>query len=173
MNYLRGYPADIQEQARDLLRRGLLGTSLRQRYQGTHAIRTDRALYGYVMDLKDQFLRGAGPLSKVGFDSRLVVLSQALGMHSTVSRVQGSRLKAKREIRVASLFKDLPEAFLRMIAVHELAHLKLRDHDKAFYRLCTYMEPEYHQVELDLRLYLTLLDAGGRVDWSTSADDGD
>lgn len=173
MNYLRGYPAGIQEEAQDLLRRDLLGKTLRQRHHGTHGIRTDRALHAYVMDLKDQFLRGAGPLSKVGFDSRLVVLSQALGMHSTVSRVQGSRLKAKREILVASLFKDLPETFLRMIAVHELAHLKERDHDKAFYRLCAYMEPDYHQIELDLRLYLTLLDAGGRVDWSTDAADGD
>jgi predicted metal-dependent hydrolase len=45
--------------------------------------------------------------------------------------------------------------FLTMIAVHELAHLKEKQHDKAFYQLCTHMEPNYHQYEFDLRLYLT------------------
>jgi predicted metal-dependent hydrolase len=72
--------------------------------------------------------------------------------------VQGSRLKSKRELRVAPLFKDIPPAFLKMIVVHELAHLKEKDHDKAFYQLCLSMEPDYHQIEFDLRLYLTYLD---------------
>ena len=35
-------------------------------------------------------------------------------------RVQGNRLKAKREIRVASLFKQTPAESLKMIVVHEL-----------------------------------------------------
>ena len=41
------------------------------------------------------------------------------------------------------------------VVVHELAHLKENDHNKAFYRLCELMLPGYHQVEFDLRLYLT------------------
>ena len=61
-----------------------------------------------------------------------------------------STRKAKWEIRVASLFKQGPEEFLKMICVHELAHLKERLHDKAFYQLCTYMEPRYHQLECEL-----------------------
>ena len=69
--------------------------------------------------------------------------------------MQGGRLKAKREIRVAALFRQAPADFLRMIVVHELAHLKEREHDKAFYALCQHMEPDYHQLELDLRLWLT------------------
>ena len=36
----------------------------------------------------------------------------------------------------------------------ELAHLRERDHNKAFYRLCEHMEPRYHQLEFDTRLYL-------------------
>jgi predicted metal-dependent hydrolase len=72
--------------------------------------------------------------------------------------VQGNKLKAKREIKVATLFKDVPIELLRMIVVHELAHIKEREHDKAFYKLCMYMEPQYHQYELDLRLYLTYQD---------------
>ncbi|MHB1589998.1 MAG: YgjP-like metallopeptidase domain-containing protein [Sulfuricella sp.] len=49
-----------------------------------------------------------------------------------------------------------------MIAVHELAHLKEREHDKAFYQLCAHMEPEYHQNEFNLRLYLTHVDLCGK-----------
>jgi predicted metal-dependent hydrolase len=46
-----------------------------------------------------------------------------------------------------------------MIVVHELAHLKGREHDKAFYALCTHMEPAYHQLDFDVRLWLTARDA--------------
>jgi predicted metal-dependent hydrolase len=94
-------------------------------------------------------------LSKVVFDNRLHVIHNALGTHTTVARVQGGRLKAKREIRVAGVFRNAPAAFLKMIVVHELAHLKERAHDKAFYALCQHMEPDYHQLEFDLRLHLT------------------
>jgi hypothetical protein len=44
-----------------------------------------------------------------------------------------------------------------MITVHELAHLKEKQHDKAFYQLCCHMEPRYHQLEFDTRLWLTQL----------------
>jgi len=37
----------------------------------------------------------------------------------------------------------------------KMAHLKERDHDKAFYQLCQHMEPNYHQLEFDCRVYLT------------------
>ena len=71
--------------------------------------------------------------------------------------MQGRQLKAKREIRVARLFIEAPAAFLRMIVVHELAHLREADHNKAFYQLCQHMEPDYLQLEFDTRLYLTEL----------------
>jgi len=51
---------------------------------------------------------------------------------------------------VTSLFKQVPEEFLKMISVHELAHLKERQHDKAFCQLCNYMEPRYRQLECEL-----------------------
>ncbi len=41
-----------------------------------------------------------------------------------------------------------------MIVVHELAHLKQREHDKGFYQLCQHMLPNYHQLEFDTRLWL-------------------
>jgi UTP pyrophosphatase len=164
--YLSAYPAELQAQVEGLIAQQRLGSWLRGRYPEGHAVRTDRALYDYVLALKGEFLRNAEPLAKVAFDSKLQVIQHALGTHTSVSRVQGGKLKAKREIRVATLFKDTPDAFLRMIAVHELAHLKERAHDKAFYQLCTYMEPQYHQLEFDLRVYLTHLDAGGPALWS-------
>lgn len=49
-----------------------------------------------------------------------------------------------------------------MIVVHELAHLKEREHDKAFYALCTHMEPDCHQLEFDVRLWLAGMEAGVR-----------
>lgn len=165
MNYLTGYPDTLRAQVRELVAQDRLGKLLQQKYRQIHGIRTDKALYDYVMDLKSSFLRNAEPLSKVAFDSKLQVITHALGTHTTISRVQGSKLKSKREIRVASLFKETPIEFLRMIAVHELAHIKEKAHDKAFYQLCTYMEPQYHQFELDLRLYLTHMDAGGASPW--------
>lgn len=66
------------------------------------------------------------------YDNKIHVLKNALGLHTAVSRVQGGKLKAKAEIRVATVFRNAPEAFLRMIVVHELAHLKEKEHDKAF-----------------------------------------
>ena len=155
LKYLAGYPADLQRQARALLVDGRLGPMLQARYPQAHEVRTDSALFDYANERKQRFMRHAPPLSLVVFDSKLKLLQQALGTHAMVSRVQGGRLKAKREIRVASLFRDAPAAFLEMIIVHELAHLKERDHDRAFYALCCHMLPEYHQRELDLRLYLT------------------
>lgn len=131
-------------------------------------MRTDSALYGYVGELRGQHLRKAAPLSKVHYDSTLHIERDALGTHTAISRVQGSRLKAKHEIRIASLFRTMPEEFLRMIVVHELAHLKERNHDKAFYKLCAHMEPAYHQYEFDLRVYLCYLASGGRPLWSGS-----
>ena len=170
LRYLNGYPAEALGQVQRMLNEGRVGDWLMQRYPQAHGVRTDKVLYDYVQDLKAEYLRSAEPLSKVAFDSKLHVVKNALGTHTTVSRVQGSKLKAKREIRVASLFKDTPEPFLKMIVVHELAHLREREHDKAFYQLCTHMEPGYHQLEFEVRIYLTHLEATGERLWAAAAD---
>lgn len=166
--FLQGYPQDTLDQVHTMLLDQRIGPWLCKKYPTGHGLRTDRALYDYVQNLKSEFLRGADPLAKVAFDSKLQVVQHALGTHTTVSRVQGSKLKSKREIRVASLFKDTPPEFLRMIVVHELAHLRERQHDKAFYQLCSYMEPNYHQLEFELRVYLTHLDANGTRLWEAA-----
>lgn len=166
MKYLAAYPAALVEQVRTLMEEGRLAAMLAKRYPAAHAVRTDAALYDYVAGLKAEFMRKAEPLSRVNYDNKLHVVRHALGTHTAISRVQGSKLKAKREIRIASLFRETPDEFLRMIVVHELAHLKEREHDKAFYQLCMHMEPAYHQYEFDLRVYLCHLESGGEALWS-------
>jgi predicted metal-dependent hydrolase len=156
--YLQGYPPELLVQVRELIKAGRLAQTVSHRHRESHDVRTERALYDYVNELKSTFMKSAPPLAKVAYDPKLHVVRNALGTHSTVSRVQGGRLKAKREIRIATLFKEAPADFLRMIVVHELAHLKEREHDKAFYALCLHMEPDYHQLEFDLRLWLTALE---------------
>jgi predicted metal-dependent hydrolase len=165
MKYLSAYSEQTLSQVRQVLDQGRLGEVLLQRYPKAHDIRNDRALYDYVQDLRNEFLRNAAPIDKVAFDSKIHVINHALGLHTSVSRVHGGKLKAKHEIRVATMFREVPLEFLRMIAVHELAHVKEKQHDKAFYKLCTYMEPNYHQYEFDTRLYLTHLDASGKKLW--------
>jgi predicted metal-dependent hydrolase len=160
LKYLAGYPPHVQERVRELIERGTLGAMLADRYGQAHAVRSDGQLYEYVQALKDRHMRKAVPLGKVVYDSKLQVMKHALGTHTAISRVHGGKLKASREIRIATVFRDAPAEFLKMIVVHELAHMKEADHNKAFYQLCTHMEPDYHQLEFDLRLFLTHLDAG-------------
>ena len=158
--YLQAYPATLQQQAKSLLQQGKLGAAIARKYPDPHDIGTDKALYAYIAELKAQYMRNSPPINKALYDSKINLVRNALGLHTAISRVQGGKLKAKAEIRIASLFKQAPAAFLRMIVVHELAHLKQKEHDKAFYQLCCHMEPDYQQLEFDLRLYLTHLDFG-------------
>ncbi len=163
LKYLAGYAPTVTEQVNRLIASDKLPALLQKKYPRPHDIKTDKALYAYTMDLKNQFLRQSGPLSKVVYDDKIDLLHQALGLHSVVSRVQGGNLKSKNEIRIGSVFKIAPPEFLKMIVVHELAHLREKQHNKAFYKLCEHMEPEYHQLEFDMRLYLTCLDLGGKL----------
>lgn len=163
LKYLIGYSEHIIDPVRQLISRDKLGETLLKKYPSVHAIRTDKALYEYTVNLKNSQLKQSQPLSKVIYDDKIKDLHHALGLHTFISRVQGGKHKAKNEIRVASLFKNVPLAFLRMIVVHELAHLKEKEHNKAFYLLCQHIEPAYHQFELDMRLYLTHLDLFGKL----------
>ncbi|PKF63814.1 metal-dependent hydrolase [Psychromonas sp. psych-6C06] len=151
---IQHYPAHIQEQVESLINNNRLGKYLLGRYPVVHDINGEKALYNYVQAYKKRYIKQSNPISKVNFDDKIQLVKHALGTHSFVSRVQGNKLKAKQEIRIASLFKQAPQAMLDMIVVHELAHLKEKEHNKAFYKLCCYMLPDYHQLELDTRLFL-------------------
>ena len=166
LRYLAGYPRELLAQVQAVIDRGPgeLAALVTQRHPEPHTVRSERALVDYVQALKARHMKSAPPIAKVAWEPRLQSAMNALGTHTRISRVQGGQLKAKREIRIASLFKEAPADFLRMIVVHELAHLREREHDKAFYALCEHMEPHYHQLEFDTRLWLTAreLDAAGR-----------
>jgi UTP pyrophosphatase len=155
LKYLQHYPQHLQNQIAQYIAQGSLEQYITQRYPNTHNIQTDKALYTYCNDIKQTFLRNAPLLDKVHYDNRLSIEHHALGLNTAISRVQGGKLKAKKEIKISSFFKDTPAEFLKMIVVHELAHLKERNHDKAFYQLCRHMEPNYHQLEFDCRVFLT------------------
>jgi len=152
--FLGGYPAPVRTQIGALVSAGELGIHLARRYPATQTIQTDGALYDYVQNIKQRYLRSSPPLHKVLWKNKMDVLQNVLGLHTSISRVQGSRLKAKAEIRIASLFKSTAPEFLEMVVVHELAHLREPGHNKAFYQLCVHMLPNYHQIEFDLRLLL-------------------
>ncbi|NOT85036.1 MAG: M48 family metallopeptidase [Methylococcaceae bacterium] len=163
LKHLTGYPVAITEEIQQLINRGELGALLLKKHPVPHNIKTDKALYAYGITLKNTFLRQSQPISKIVYDDKIQAVQHALGTHSFISRIQGGQLKAKNEIKVASIFKQVPQAFLTMILVHELAHLKEKAHNKAFYQLCTYMQPAYHHYELELRVYLTYVDLFGKL----------
>lgn len=154
LKYLQGYPETLLQQVRQLIAEQRLGDYLQRRYCERHEVQSDKALYGYVQQLRQTHLKSAPPIDKVLYDNRLDLTHRALGLHTAVSRVQGGKLKAKKEIRVAALFKDAAPQFLQMIVVHELAHLRESEHNRAFYKLCEHMMPGYAQTEFDLRCYL-------------------
>ena len=152
--FLGGYPAPVLAQVQQLVNEGRLGEHLARQYPARHSIQTDSALHDYVQGLKQAHLRSSPPLHKVLWQNKMDVMQNVLGLHTSISRVQGSRLKAKAEIRIASLFKAEAPEFLEMVVVHELAHLREQAHNKAFYQLCEHLLPGYHQIEFDLRLLM-------------------
>ena len=143
LTYLQGYPESLLAQVTALIEQNRLGEVLKKRYPQGHDINNDKALYQYTQDLKSRFLRGAAPINKVMYDNKIHVLNNALGLHTAISRVQGGKLKAKAEIRVATVFRDAPEDFLRMIVVHELAHLRYMNHGAEFYALIARYLPDW------------------------------
>jgi UTP pyrophosphatase len=153
--YLADYPPELVEQVRELISTRRLDSWLMNRYPERAVVTNDGALYQYVMALKNQHLKTAAPLRRICFDDKLTTLYRSLGQHAYVTRVQGRNLKSHNELRISSLFKETPPQFLKMVVVHELAHLREREHNKAFYQLCCRMESNYFEYELGLRLYLT------------------
>lgn len=157
LRFIQHYPPQLIEQVRNLIEQGRLQSSLSQRYPiWQHNIQSDAQLYTFTQQVRQQFMKNAPPLAKVSYDAKIQILDNAIGQHRQISRVHGSKLKSKNEIRISNLLKKLPEPLLRMVVVHELAHFREKDHNKAFYQLCQHMEPQYHQLEFDLRLCLVV-----------------
>ena len=161
LKYISAYPQNIQDQVQAMIKSGKLAAFLLKKYPKPHNIHNDKDLREYTLDIKNQFMKKSSPLSKVIYDGKIHVINSALGLHSYVPRVQGNKVKMKNELRISSVFKKAPLELLNMIVVHELAHLKEKQHDKAFYKLCQHMLPNYHQLEFDMRLYMTQIEIEG------------
>jgi hypothetical protein len=163
LKYLSNYSEQVKAQVLKLVEQEKLADYLLKKYPTTHQLVNDKSLREYAVSIKNQYIKKSSPLSQVIYNPKIHVINNALGLHTFVSRVQGNKLKSKNEIRISDVFRKSPEAFLRMIVVHELAHLKEKDHNKAFYNLCCHMESDYHQLELDMRLYLTQISLYGDI----------
>jgi hypothetical protein len=170
LKYLQTYDKQLQLQVQQLIDNHKLKAYILSKYPMIHGYSSDKALYRYVMELKNSTMKGSSPIAKVLYDTKIRDINAALGTHTYVSRVQGGKLKAKHEIRIAHIFKQMPEPFLKMIVTHELTHLKVKEHNKAFYKLCRHIEPAYHQLEFDVRIYLTYREMFGNL-WQKSPTD--
>jgi len=158
--YISHYSPSLIDQVDRLIKNNRLRAYLLDKYPHPHNIINDSDLREYVTSLKNELMKKSQPLSKIIYDNKIHVVNNALGMHSYVTRIQGNKLKSKNELRISNIFKQTPEDFLNMIVVHELAHLKEKQHNKAFYRLCQHMLKNYHQLEFDMRLYLIQIETG-------------
>ncbi|SDG95791.1 hypothetical protein SAMN04488136_105126 [Vibrio xiamenensis] len=154
LKYIQGYPEEIISQVAKLIENDKLSQWFERKYPDNHEIQSEKALFEYTMALKNRYMKKSSPLSKAIYDNKIHLIHNALGLHTYASKVHGNKIKTKNEIRIASVFKQAPEPLLRMLVVHELAHIKEKQHDKAFYQLCCHMLPDYHQLELDARLFL-------------------
>ncbi len=56
-------------QVQKLVNEKRLGDTILKRFPVAHEIKTERALYDFTIELKNQFLRKAPPISKVVFGS--------------------------------------------------------------------------------------------------------
>src|SRR6266545_694895 len=83
--YLAGYSEQIISQVGQLIAEDRLSSYLMQKYPTAHDVRTDKALYDFTVEIKNEFLRTAQPLSRVMYDGKIHVIQQALGTHTFVS----------------------------------------------------------------------------------------
>ncbi len=157
LSILSGYSEEVISSVQDLINSKKLKSYIDSKYPDTHNITTDKALFSYAQELKKCYMKNSPPIHKVGFDNNINRVYKALGLNLTISRSHGRKTKSRNEIKIASIFKTAPIDFLRMIIIHEIAHLRVKDHDKKFYNLCSNMDADYHQLEFDLRLYLLTL----------------
>jgi hypothetical protein len=72
-------------QVRQLIEQDQLADRLRQKYPLAHEVRTDKALYDYVLDLKALYLRNTPQLSKVAFDNKLHIIQHT---HAHLARAR-------------------------------------------------------------------------------------
>ena len=154
LSFLDSYSKKIQNKIRTLIEDNELEDYIKDQYPENHNIKTDKALFSYAQEIRKKHMKKARPAHKVVFDEGDDNVYNALGDNINEKILADNGHKVKNVIRISSLFKDAPAELFHMVVVHELAHLKEREHSKNFFRLCEHMDPDYEQHEFDLRLYL-------------------
>jgi len=76
LKYLQPYDTKLQSQIQNLIDNDTLGKYILSKYTSVHRYSSDKALYGYVMELKNSFMKGSSPIAKVMYDN-----STALDTH--------------------------------------------------------------------------------------------
>lgn len=59
-NFLAGYPVALVTQIHQLIEQDKLGDVLLRKYPQAHAVRSDKALYDYVQEIKGDYLGASG-----------------------------------------------------------------------------------------------------------------
>ena len=116
--YFNGYPSTIVEQALQLISSNRLQRYLLKKYPEAHDITTDKLLYQYATELKKRYLKNAPPFGRAAFKKQGDMITNALGTHTY--RMQGKTRKHDLAINNDLLYA--PEALLKALVVHELAH---------------------------------------------------
>lgn len=158
LKYLKSYPKDISEAVKNLILEDKLAFYLKNKYKNINTYKKDRDLYLLAKEIKNKHMKNEKLPEKIFYDNKIELSHQALGLHTYLAIKQGKKYKAKNEIKISARFKELPYEFLENILIHELCHLKEKEHNKAFYKLCKNINSKYFEVELDIRIYLTYID---------------
>ncbi len=154
LSFLETYSEKVQNKIRTIIEDGELEAYLKDLYPENHNIITDKALFAYAQEIRKKFMKKARPAHKVVFDEGDDTVYNALGDNINALILADNGHKIKNVILIASLYKSAPAELFHMVVVHELAHLKEREHSKNFYRLCQHMDDDYSQHEFDLKLFL-------------------
>ena len=64
LKYLQPYDTKLQAQIQQLLDNDTLGKYILSKYTSVHSYSSDKALYGYVMELKNSFMKDITALTK-------------------------------------------------------------------------------------------------------------
>ena len=68
LKYLAGYSEKVTSRVSELIAADELRGGLLAKYPAVHEIQTDKALYDFTVEIKNEYLRKSQPLSKVAAD---------------------------------------------------------------------------------------------------------
>lgn len=79
-------------------------------------------------------------------------------IHVKNQRTRWASCSSNHNINFNLMLIALPEHLIEYIVVHELSHLKLRDHTKKFWRLVKEFCPKYKEHKQELKIYSLMVE---------------